>query len=75
MTARINNVIGRYWGGMVRVLDIIYAIAAFGALAGLPPLLRVAAKYAHHALTSLRASHPATAALTREGSRPGSVTL
>jgi X-X-X-Leu-X-X-Gly heptad repeat protein len=57
MTARINTVIGRYWGGMARVLDIIYLLAAFGALGGLPPLLDVVAKYARHAMTSLRASH------------------
>jgi hypothetical protein len=57
MTARINTVIGRYWGGMARVLDIFYLLAAFGALGGLPPLLDVVAKYARHAMTSLRASH------------------
>jgi hypothetical protein len=82
MTARINTVIGRYWGGMARVLDIIYLLAAFGALGGLPPLLDVVAKYARHAMTSLRASHTslrashlatgashlATGALTHAGS-------
>jgi hypothetical protein len=57
MTARINTVIGRYGGGMVRVLDIVYALAAFGALGGLPPLLHVAAKYARYAMTSVRAPH------------------
>jgi hypothetical protein len=73
MTARISGVIGRHWGGMVRVLDILYALAAFGALGGLPPLLHVVAKYAHHAIVSLRAPHPAaTGALTRDGSHPGS---
>ena len=71
MTEHINTVIGRYWGGMLRVLDILYALAAFGALGGLPPLLDVVAKYARHAMTSLRASHPATVALTRDGSQRG----
>jgi hypothetical protein len=57
MTARINSVIGRHWGGMVSVLDILFALAAFGALGGLPPLLHVVAKYARYAMTSVRASH------------------
>jgi hypothetical protein len=72
MTARINSVIGRHWGGMVRALDILYALAAFGMLGGLPPLLHVVAKYARHAMTSLHASHPATEAPTQDGSRPES---
>ena len=55
MTARINTVIGSYWGGMARALDILYALAAFGALGGLPPLLQVLAKYARYAMTALRA--------------------
>ena len=63
MTARMNTVIGRYWGGMARVLDILYLLAAFGALGGLPPLLDVVAKYARHAMTSLRASHTSQHAL------------
>jgi hypothetical protein len=67
MTARINTVIGTYWGGVARVLDILYALAAFGALGGLPPLLHVVAKYARYAMTSLR--EPAQRALTRDGSR------
>jgi X-X-X-Leu-X-X-Gly heptad repeat protein len=62
MTARINTVIGRYWGGMARVLDIFYLLAAFGALGSLPPLLNMVAKYARGAMTSLRASHLATGA-------------
>ena len=64
MTARMNTVIGRYWGGMARVLDILYLLAAFGALGGLPPLLDVVAKYARHAMTSLRASHTSQHAST-----------
>jgi hypothetical protein len=82
MTARINNVIGRYWGGMVRVLDILYALAAFGMLGGLPPLLHGIAKYARYAVTSLRETpqraefpHLAPVALTRDKSRPGSPVL
>jgi hypothetical protein len=82
MTARINTVIGRYWGSMVRVLDILYALAAFGMLGGLPPLLHVVAKYARYAVTSLRETqqrvgfpHLAPAALTRDKSRSGSPVL
>jgi hypothetical protein len=79
VTARINTVIGRYWGGMVRVLDIFYLLAVFGMLGGLPPLLQGIAKYARYAVTSLREAqqrtgfpHLATGALTRDGSRPES---
>ena len=57
MTAHINTVIGRYWGGMVRVLDILYALAAFGALGGLPPLLNAVAKYARYAMRAGSPDH------------------
>jgi hypothetical protein len=38
MTARIYTAIGRHSGRLVRAVDIIYMIAAFGALGSLPLL-------------------------------------
>ena len=54
MTARINTAIGAHWGSVVRAIDVIYAIMAFGALGSVPALINVAAKFARRALTALR---------------------
>ena len=45
---------GRHWGGLVRAIDIIYLIGAFGALGGLAPLLDALTTYAHGAIRALR---------------------
>jgi len=73
MTARISGVIGRHWGGMVRLLDILYALAAFGALGGLPPLLNMVAKYARDAMTSLHGPPPRVDAACAKHRRDTSV--
>jgi hypothetical protein len=46
MRARINTAIGRHWGNLVGALDIVYVIAAFGALGSLPLLGGVVANCA-----------------------------
>ena len=57
MRSGINTAIGRYWGSVVRAIDVIYVLTAFGVLGGLPPLLNVVTKSVRCAMTSLRGSH------------------
>ena len=56
MRSGINTAIGRYWGSVVRAIDVIYVLTAFGVLGGLPPLLNVVTKSVRCAMTSLRGS-------------------
>ncbi len=51
MTARISTAMGTHWGSVVRAIDFIYTLTAFGALGGLPMLLDLVAKYARSAMT------------------------
>jgi len=63
MRSGINTTIGRYWGGVVRAIDVIYVLTAFGVLGGLPPLLNVVTKSVRCAMTSLRGSQARVATL------------
>jgi hypothetical protein len=63
MRARINTAIGRHWGSVVRAIDVIYVLTAFGVLGGLPPLLNVVTKSVRSAMTSLRGSQARLATL------------
>ena len=63
MRSGINTTIGRYWGGVVRAIDVIYVLTAFGVLGGLPPLLNVVTKSVRCAMTSLRGSQARLATL------------
>lgn len=57
MTARISTAMGTHWGSIVRAIDFIYALTAFGALGGLPLLLNVATKYARIGMTRFGLMH------------------
>jgi hypothetical protein len=57
MTARISTAMGTHWGSVVRAIDFIYALTAFGALGGLLLLLDLAAKYARGAMTRFGLIH------------------
>jgi hypothetical protein len=59
----INTAIGRYWGSVVRAIDVIYVLTAFGVLGGLPPLLNVVTKSVRCAMMSLRGSQARVATL------------
>ena len=63
VTARLSTAMGRHWGGLVRAIDIIYLIGAFGALGGLAPLVNALTTAAHGAIRSLRRLGPGSAHL------------
>ena len=43
MTERLGSAIGKHWGGVVRAMDLINGVAAFGALGGVSALIQAAA--------------------------------
>jgi hypothetical protein len=57
MSARISTAMGTHWGSVVRAIDFIYALTAFGALGGLPLILNVLTKYARSAMTRFGLMH------------------
>jgi hypothetical protein len=57
MTARISNAMGTHWGSVVRVIDLIYVLTAFGALGGVPLILDLAAKSARSAMARFGLIH------------------
>jgi hypothetical protein len=63
MRSGINTAIGRYWGSVVRAVDVIYVLTAFGVFGSLPPLLNVVTKSVRCAMTSLRGSQARLATL------------
>jgi hypothetical protein len=68
MRSGINTAIGRYWGSVVRAIDVIYVFTAFGVLGGLYPLLNVVTKSVRCAMTSLRGSQARLATLDCDSS-------
>jgi hypothetical protein len=54
VAARTKAIIGVYWGSTARSIEIIYLLAAFGVLGGIPPLFNVAIKCARYLITWMR---------------------
>ena len=52
-----NAALALFGSGLVRAIEIIYALGTLGALGALPSLLNVAVTYARRALFQLRRTH------------------
>jgi hypothetical protein len=52
--ARTNAAIGVYWSSIARAIEIIYLLAAFGVLGGIPPLFDIAIRCARYLITWMR---------------------
>jgi predicted acylesterase/phospholipase RssA len=63
MRVRIGTALGPYWGGIFYAIDIIAAIAALGAIGGLPVLLNALSRYTRAATKWLRGLGPRSTAL------------
>jgi hypothetical protein len=56
VTTGIKTTIGAYCASLERVIEIVYLLATFGLLGGIPPLLNVAIRSALRAIASMRGS-------------------